>query len=63
MENALSTTSKEQQLYTKLVDDFMKNEHLSVSAEEKQKFLMVCMVNKLNPRKKEIYAIPRKSKQ
>jgi len=57
MENTLATQKKEQ-LYTKLVEDFMKNQKIKASDEEKKKFLMLCLVNELNPWKKEVYAIP-----
>ena len=54
MENALVTTKelKKEMIYTKLIEDFMKNQKIKVSDEEKKKFLMLCMVNELNPRKK-----------
>ncbi len=55
---ALTTLEKDKSIYTKLVEDFMSNQKLKVSDEEKKKFIMLCMVNKLNPRKKEVYAIP-----
>lgn len=58
METTALVSTKKNQLYSKLVTDFIKNENLKVSESEKTKFLMLCMVNELNPRKKEVYAIP-----
>jgi len=57
METTVLAT-KDEVLYTKLVEDFLLNQKLKVSDEEKKKFLMLCIVNKLNPWKKEVYAIP-----
>jgi len=58
METTVLAEKKDVNLYTALVTDFMKNQKLKVSDEEKNKFIMLCLVNKLNPRKKEVYAIP-----
>ena len=62
MNNTLAV-SKDQNYYKLLVETFMKDAKLEkIAVLEKQKFLAMCVVNKLNPFKGEIYAIPRGDK-
>jgi hypothetical protein len=55
-------TTKQKDLYKKLVEDFLKNEKIDAPIEEKTRFMEICAVEQLNPWKKEIYPVPRKSK-
>jgi hypothetical protein len=54
---------KDQNHYQTLVEAFMKDANLlDVDPMEKKKFMAICVVNKLNPFKWQIYAIPRNKK-
>jgi hypothetical protein len=51
--------SKNEQHYTDLVEAFFKDSaYANVDDSEKKKFLQLCVVNKLNPFKKQVYAVP-----
>lgn len=55
---------KDDSYYSDLVNQFMTESKLSdVDPMEKKKFLTLCVINKLNPFKNQVYAIPRNSKQ
>lgn len=55
---------KDDNHYQTLAETFMKDAKISdVDPMEKKKFFAICAVNKLNPFKNEIYAIPRNLKQ
>jgi len=54
---------KSENHYETLVNAFLTDSKLQdVDPMEKKKFMAICAVNKLNPFKWEIYAIPRKKK-
>lgn len=53
----LKTTGKN--VYQELVNKFMQREEFKkISSQEKEKFLMLCTVNQLNPFKNQVYAVP-----
>ena len=59
-ETTLSTKeNKLEKHYTNLVNQFLADEkYKGVDDQEKKKFLSLCVVNQLNPYKKEAYAVP-----
>lgn len=59
MENTLTTNT--QNAYETLITSFFADAKIAnVDPMEKKKFIAICQINKLNPFKGEIYAIPRK---
>ncbi len=58
MKTTAISLQQQETFYTKLVQDFMVNEKLTADDNEKKKFIMLCAVNQLDPRKKQVYAVP-----
>ena len=63
-ETGLKEKKSDETIYTDLVESFMKESKLSdVDPMEKKKFMQLCVINKLNPFKNQVYAVPRNVKQ
>ena len=58
-ETTMKLITKTDQHYADLVEAFLKDPaYAGIDSWEKKKFLQLCVVNKLNPFKKEVYPVP-----